>query len=354
MHRRWQTKKSARRHMRELPATNNALVRSYVWGLDLSGTLEVAGGVGGLLWISNFQSPIGTHFVGYDGNGNVVALVSAATGTETARYEYGPFGEPIRLTGPAANLNPFRFSTKRTCNTTDLVLYEYRAYSPTRGGWLSRDPIGDLRVLFNLSYITGQLPSQLPHTREDWLRKIREYVQVQSFAGECTRCMQRITDRLTTESISEGPIHERNLYLFVINSATVFVDPLGLKAYVCIRPLNFPVLCKTWLFVHCFIKTDECGNWNFNDKGVGEEPNPGGVCGQTSRCVPIDCECLDEKKLCQTIANSKTDPAWAPGTWTLTGHNCCHWVDMILKKDNCKGVAKHFPGYWLPPANPAY
>ena len=39
MHRRWQTKKSARRHMRELPATNNALVRSYVWGLDLSGTL---------------------------------------------------------------------------------------------------------------------------------------------------------------------------------------------------------------------------------------------------------------------------------------------------------------------------
>jgi|GEM_PF-7134847 len=331
-----------------------SLLWSYIGTWACHRTLTGAGGIGGLLWISNFQSPIGHHFAAYDGNGNVVALVSATTGTETARYEYGPFGEAIRITGPAAALNPFRFSTKRTDPTTDLVLYEYRAYSPGLGRWLSRGPIGDLRVLFNLSHITRQLPSQLPHTREDWLRKIREYVQVQGFAGECTRCMQRIIDRLTTESISAHAIHERNLYLFVINSATVFVDPLGLKAYVCIRPLNFPVFCKTWLFVHCFIKTDECGNWNFNDKGVGEEPNPGGVCGQTSRCVPIDCECLDEKKLCQTIANSKADPVWAPGTWTLTGHNCCHLVDMILKKNNCKGVTKHFPGYWLPPANPAY
>jgi len=113
-------------------------------GLDLPGTIGGAGGVVGLLWVCNFQSPIGTHFVGYDGNGNVVALVSATTGTETARYEYGPFAEPIRLTGPAAALNPFRFFTKRTCNTTDLLLYGYRAYSPSLGRWLSRDPLGEL------------------------------------------------------------------------------------------------------------------------------------------------------------------------------------------------------------------
>jgi len=41
----------------------------------------------------------------------------------------------------AAALNPFRFSTKRTDPTTDLVLYEYRAYSSTLGRWLSRDPL---------------------------------------------------------------------------------------------------------------------------------------------------------------------------------------------------------------------
>ena len=132
------------RHIVELNATNNALVRTYVWGLDLSGTMAGAGGVGGLAWVTlqTASGPAsGTHFMCYDGNGNVVSLVSSTTGDVTARYEYGPFGEPIRVSGPAAALNPFRFSTKRTDNTTDLVVYEYRAYSPTSGRWLSRDPI---------------------------------------------------------------------------------------------------------------------------------------------------------------------------------------------------------------------
>jgi RHS repeat-associated protein len=44
-------------------------------------------------------------------------------------------------TGTIAKDNPFRFSTKRTDDTTDLVLYEYRAYSPSLGRWISRDPI---------------------------------------------------------------------------------------------------------------------------------------------------------------------------------------------------------------------
>jgi RHS repeat-associated protein len=132
------------RHLVDLNASNNVPVRTYVWGLDLSGTMDGAGGVGGLLWVTLHTASgpaAGTHFVAYDGNGNIVALSGASDGSESARYEYGPFGEPIRVTGPAAALNPFRFSTKRTDNTTDLVLYEYRAYSPTSGRWLSRDPI---------------------------------------------------------------------------------------------------------------------------------------------------------------------------------------------------------------------
>ena len=131
------------RHIAELNAADNALVRTYVWGLDLSGTEQGAGGVGGLLWLTQHAGPnTGTHFAAYDGNGNIVALSAASDGSETARYEYGPFGEPLRITGPAAaTLNPFRFSTKRTDPTTDLVLYEYRAYSPCLGRWMSRDPI---------------------------------------------------------------------------------------------------------------------------------------------------------------------------------------------------------------------
>jgi RHS repeat-associated protein len=139
------------RHVVDLNATNNVPLRSYVWGLDLSETLEGAGGVGGLLWVTVHiasGAAAGTHFCAYDGNGNVVALVSASDGSSTARYEYGPFGEAIRVSGPAANQNPFRFSTKRTCNTTDLVLYEYRAYNPIFGRWLSRDPIEEVGFAF--------------------------------------------------------------------------------------------------------------------------------------------------------------------------------------------------------------
>jgi len=135
------------RHIAELRASDNALVRSYVWGLDLSGTTDGAGGVGGLLWVTLHTASgpaAGTHFAAYDGNGNIVALSAASDGSESARYEYGPFGEPIRVTGPAAALNPFRFSTKRTDPTSDLVLYEYRAYQPSKGRWPNRDPISEL------------------------------------------------------------------------------------------------------------------------------------------------------------------------------------------------------------------
>jgi RHS repeat-associated protein len=119
--------------------------RSYVWGLDLSGSRTGAGGVGGLVTI--YQAPMSSptaHFTAYDGNGNVIGLVKASDGTLSARYEYGPFGEALRATGDViAAANPWRFSTKRTDPTTALVHYEYRVYQPTTGRWLSRDPIGE-------------------------------------------------------------------------------------------------------------------------------------------------------------------------------------------------------------------
>jgi RHS repeat-associated protein len=149
------------RHIAELHASDNTLVRSYVWGLDLSGSLDGGGGVGGLLWVTLHTASAaapGTHFAAYDGNGNVVALVRATTGTETACYEYGPFGEPIRVSGHAAALNPFRFSTKRTDSTADLVLYEYRVYQPSRGRWVSIDPIGE-RGGLNLYGFVGNNPA---------------------------------------------------------------------------------------------------------------------------------------------------------------------------------------------------
>jgi RHS repeat-associated protein len=106
--------------------------------------MQGAGGIGGLVAvfeISNGQIS-NAHFPCYDGNGNVMALVQT-DGTVSVHYEYGPFGEPIRVTGPAAGLNPFRWSTKFTDEESGLVYYGYRYYSLHLGRWITRDPAGE-------------------------------------------------------------------------------------------------------------------------------------------------------------------------------------------------------------------
>jgi YD repeat-containing protein len=103
---------------------NGSLAASFMWGTDLSGSSQGVGGVGGLLSMTVYSGAnAGTYLYCYDGNGNVVALVNAASGVVAAQYEYGPFGELIRATGPMAKLNPFRFSTKYQDDETDFLYY---------------------------------------------------------------------------------------------------------------------------------------------------------------------------------------------------------------------------------------
>ena len=120
----------------ELCNPQSRTLRTYMWGSDLSGSMQGAGGVGGLLEVS--YTVWNTNcFPAFDGNGNVAALVNAADGTVAANYEYGPFGEVIRPTGPMAKANPFRFSTKYQDDESDLLYYGYRYYKPSTGTWLS-------------------------------------------------------------------------------------------------------------------------------------------------------------------------------------------------------------------------
>ena len=129
----------------ELNATNNALIRSYLWGLDLSGqagpALNSAGGVGGLLAATPASG--GAAFAAYDANGNVMGLLDSTTANWVASYEYGPFGEVIRASGPMAKVSPFRFSSKYQDDETDLLYYGYRYYSPSTGAWITREPISE-------------------------------------------------------------------------------------------------------------------------------------------------------------------------------------------------------------------
>ena len=120
--------------------SSGTLVRSYVWGADLSGQLQGAGGVGGLVETRYYGASTTNAFVAFDGNGNVSALINAADGSVVANYEYGPFGEVIRISGPLAKNNPLRFSTKYQDDESDLLYYGYRYYEPAAGRWINRDP----------------------------------------------------------------------------------------------------------------------------------------------------------------------------------------------------------------------
>lgn len=138
----------------------SSLLQSFAWGLNLSGSLQGAGGVGGLLMVTDqttINNQPSTHFPAYDGNGNVVVLVAAASGTVSATYEYGPFSEVVRQTGPMAHANKFRFSTKYQDDESEYLYYGYRSYNPSTGRWLSRDPIGEKGGL-NLYGFVGNDP----------------------------------------------------------------------------------------------------------------------------------------------------------------------------------------------------
>jgi len=141
----------------------------YVWGLDLSGTIHGAGGVGGLLmWLQpqsvgwNSELELRPHWYTYDGNGNVSDLVSGEwdftnfldptfSSALENHYEYGAFGEVVATENRPEN--PFRFSTKWH-EGNGLVYYGYRYYNPETGRWLNRDPIGE-RGGFNLFCATS-------------------------------------------------------------------------------------------------------------------------------------------------------------------------------------------------------
>jgi RHS repeat-associated protein len=124
-------------------ASSPTLTKTNLWGMDLSGTLQGAGGVGGLLMVSEISnSQISNYYPTYDGNGNVSEYLDS-TGAVVAHYEYDPFGKTTVASGSKAQDFSHRFSTKPLDLTTGLYYYGYRFYDPATGRWPSRDPIGE-------------------------------------------------------------------------------------------------------------------------------------------------------------------------------------------------------------------
>ena len=139
----------------EYNLNSKSLKETYTWGLDLSGSIQNAGGVGGLLSVTDYstQTPL-VSYPTYDGNGNISEYLTeqsssassgnSSSGTQelgliTAHYEYDAFGNVIKKTGDKNYT--YQFSTKPFDTLTGLNYYNYRLYDSTNGRWINRDPI---------------------------------------------------------------------------------------------------------------------------------------------------------------------------------------------------------------------
>jgi RHS repeat-associated protein len=121
---------------------------SYTRGMDLSGDLQGAGGIGGLLARTDARlSAIGNSgahaYYHADGNGNITCLINASNAV-VARYTYDPYGNLLAMSGPLAEANLYRFSSKEYHPNSGTAYYLYRYYEPNLQRWLNRDPVDDL------------------------------------------------------------------------------------------------------------------------------------------------------------------------------------------------------------------
>jgi len=127
---------------------------TYTHGLDLSGTLSGAGGIGGLL--ARTDTTNGSTFYHSDGAGNVTALMDMYENI-VARYLYGPFGKLLGQWGKLASANTMRFSSMPGDSIAGIVGFSYRFYDPNLQRWLNQDPIGEAGGI-NLYGFVGNSP----------------------------------------------------------------------------------------------------------------------------------------------------------------------------------------------------
>jgi RHS repeat-associated protein len=116
----------------------------HVWGLDLSGEMQGAGGVGGLL---GTYADSAMYFACADGNGNVTDYTDATGTNVVASYVFGAYGDIIDSSGSKVDDFNILFSSKYLDRATavpgcsGMYCYGYRELWDAR--FTSRDPIGE-------------------------------------------------------------------------------------------------------------------------------------------------------------------------------------------------------------------
>ena len=112
-------------------------------GPDLSGSLQGAGGIGGLLGVT--ENPVVNPAHNYyhsDGAGNVTCLINTSQ-LIVAKYLYGAFGNTLSISGAKALVNRYRFSSKPVHESSGTYDFMRRWYAPDLQRWLNRDPVAE-------------------------------------------------------------------------------------------------------------------------------------------------------------------------------------------------------------------
>jgi len=208
---------------------NNTPVVTLTRGKDLSGSLEGAGGIGGLLAMTensklNLQnSSLAHNYFHADGNGNVTMLIDTNQHA-AARYIYDPFGRTLSKSGPLADANRYQFSSKPLHDRSGLYDYLYRWYAPEIQRWLNRDPLRE--------------------------RGFTELVNVGS----------RIISRPTVDRRAQHRVWPslKHLYSYSFNQPVTRWDPWGLDSPGC----DFGILPASPAVLECCAIHDECSDHN--------------------------------------------------------------------------------------------
>lgn len=251
-------------------------------GIDLSGTFEGAGGIGGLLARTDHSTPNPHHaYFHADANGNVIALIDINQ-VILARYAYEPFGRVFSMSGPLAEGNLYRFSSKEFHPPSGLIAYTYRPYEPVSQRWTSRDPLGELGFEAVAAY-SRPLASDSP-----------------------------------------------NPYQFVLNDPIRSVDAFGLA-----RSKNTGVkICNDPSGIHAWLEYPggSAGFYPsgsiFGSKGVVISPDPHtNDPKKTCKDFHLRDGCYDFDKFSDCVKNAANAP---PGTYCVIGSNCGNWVNKVL------------------------